>query len=53
MDVAGRVDQFKKRLVKADQAEKTETKIKHVRLKRKKAEEAKKKDRDSKRIQLG
>jgi len=53
VDVAGRVDQFKKRLVRAGQAEKTEAKIKHVRIKRKKAEDAKKKDRDSKRIQLG
>ena len=53
LDVAGRVDQFKKRLVKAEEAEKLEVKIKKVRVKRKKAENAKKKDRDTKRIQLG
>lgn len=53
MDVTGRVDQFKKRLVKAEEAEKQEVQIKTVRVKRKKAESAKKKDRDTKRIQLG
>lgn len=53
VDVAGRVDQFKKRLVRAGKAEKVEGKIRKTRIKRKKEIEAKKKDRDAKKIQLG
>jgi len=53
VDVAGRVDTFKKRLKKANVAEKKTSEVKETRIKRKKTEDKKKKDRDDVEVKLG